>query len=91
MSGTTVIVDYNRTPAIIVDHCLGELMGLKLPHEYINRAGIYLFTHMETGMIYIGSAVCFDTRFKGHLLNSTRLIYFLVKSSKVIITYGTPL
>ncbi|KAG0122702.1 hypothetical protein HOY82DRAFT_495512, partial [Tuber indicum] len=50
------------------------------------KSGIYLIECIETGFQYIGSAVCLNTRFKSHLVNSIRpsrggnsALYFAVR------------
>jgi hypothetical protein len=42
------------------------------PSLYKGKSGCYIFFCLEGGSYYIGSAVCFYTRFKGHKFNSVR-------------------
>jgi hypothetical protein len=39
------------------------------PNIFNGKSGVYL---IETGFQYIGLAVCLNTRFKSHLVNSIR-------------------
>jgi hypothetical protein len=43
-----------------------------MPLNYKGRSGLYLFENTITGHQYIGSAICLYTRYKAHLVNSTR-------------------
>ena len=42
------------------------------PNIFNGKSGVYLIECIETGFQYIGSAVCLNTRFKSHLVNSIR-------------------
>lgn len=42
------------------------------PSLYKGQSGCYIFYCKKTNSLYIGSAVCFYTRFKGHKVNSYR-------------------
>lgn len=42
------------------------------PSVYIGKSGCYAFLCLKTGDYYIGSAVCLNTRYKAHKVNSSR-------------------
>lgn len=42
------------------------------PATYTSQAGVYVFTCIATGVFYIGSALCLNSRFKSHITNSSR-------------------
>jgi hypothetical protein len=42
------------------------------PSLYKGMSGCYVFMCLKTGDYYIGSAICFNTRYKAHKINSTR-------------------
>jgi hypothetical protein len=41
------------------------------PSSYTRLAGVYAFTCVATGVLYIGSALCLNTRFKQHISDSS--------------------
>lgn len=43
------------------------------PSTYTNKSGVYIFTCIDTGFQYVGSAICLNKRFKSHLINSVRV------------------
>lgn len=42
------------------------------PSLYKGKSGCYAFVCLDTGFHYVGSAVCFHTRYKAHKVNSVR-------------------
>jgi len=42
------------------------------PSLYIGMSGCYAFLCLKTGDYYVGSAVCLNTRYKAHKVNSSR-------------------
>lgn len=43
-----------------------------MPLDYKGKSGLYLFVNTNTDQQYIGSAICLYTRYKAHMVNSTR-------------------
>ena len=43
------------------------------PNLYTGKSGCYAFLCLKTGDYYVGSALCFNTRYKAHKVNSSRL------------------
>lgn len=56
-----------------------------IPNELINVSGVYVLYHKENNYFYIGSASSLSTRFKQHILNSSRP--YSPKGQEVIINY----
>jgi len=42
------------------------------PSLYTGESGCYAFLCLKTGDYYVGSAVCLNTRYKAHKVNSSR-------------------
>ena len=42
------------------------------PSLYTGKSGCYAFLCLKTGDYYVGSAVCLNTRYKAHKVNSSR-------------------
>nr|AVD96792.1 GIY-YIG homing endonuclease [Ophiostoma novo-ulmi subsp. novo-ulmi] len=42
------------------------------PYLYTGMSGCYIFYCLKTGQYYVGSAICFNTRYKAHKVNSSR-------------------
>ena len=41
--------------------------------NYKGKSGLYVFECLDTGFQYIGSTSCLYTRYKAHMINSTRI------------------
>jgi hypothetical protein len=70
LSDSTDLLDNNGLPSISFNFNLTKSNNLKQLSNFVNRPGVYLFTHLPTNNLYIGSAVCLKNRFKSHLMNS---------------------
>jgi hypothetical protein len=73
MSGTTGIPGTRKAePPGYVSYSVKSRSKVGHPSTYKNTSGVYLFANKITGEQYIGSAYCLYTRFKSHMVNSTR-------------------
>lgn len=73
LSGTTGLIPHDKLITTGYDNYLinsNEKIGH--PSLYDGKSGIYVFECMNTGFQYIGSAICLNTRFKAHMVNSVR-------------------
>ena len=43
-----------------------------IPNELVNVSGVYVLSNKENNKFYVGSASSLSTRFKQHILNSSR-------------------
>jgi hypothetical protein len=60
------------TPKDFKDYAVDGLDKQGHPSFYTGMSGCYAFFCLKTGDYYIGSAVCLNTRYKAHKLNSSR-------------------
>lgn len=71
MSETTGIIAHDKLITTDYDnYCINSNDKTGHPSMYNGKSGVYVFECIETGFQYIGSAICLNTRFKSHMVNS---------------------
>ena len=73
LTGNTGIQINNNLPETQISINLNMEGKFKEVSKFLDVSGVYLFMHKDSVSFYIGSAISFYSRFKSHLINSTRV------------------
>lgn len=73
LSGTTGKLAFDKATSDYEYYSVKSNNKTNRASNYKGKSGLYVFECLDTGFQYIGSTSCLYTRYKAHMINSTRI------------------